>query len=503
MPMISERSAKSGWLSWFFSATTISIIMLGFAFVCGLAAALMWERSNSSWQTHLDNAFNAGIALFGTVSELRSQPSRTAQSDIFEFTVVQPGKLDDTDVVKLRFDVPNSAIYETSLTLRPPSAAITASGERVAVRIFSPQFQYSVSAIPATNNGLAFQFGELSRGIAKLCSDATMYIELDDQNWLKVSAPSIWSCAARPADLRLPALLLAALTLGILFSVANGFSQMLEQLANDIRTAATSGSIEEIPERGVSEVKNLTASVNTFFANERERLEQRALLLSGISHDLGTPATRLKLRTALIEDTILRDKLDRDIDQMTDMIDGVLSYTRHEMDTEAPRKISMRSLVQSIVDDYQDVDKPVSLAAPEQVNLERLGNVFSQTSENTHILIRDHQRVLCKCRPNAIRRALTNLIENALKYGEEAHVSLHATADHFTIAVVDQGSHTFFEQPEKLLEPFVRGENAKWTKGAGLGLTITNSVVKNHGGALKFVQRQGGLEVSMELPRWI
>lgn len=501
--MNKTSTKSSSAFSWLFSATTISIVMLVFAFACGLTSALMWERSNSSWQTHLDKAFNGGIALFGTVSELRSQPSREVQSDIFDFEIVQPTKVPESNVTQLRFSVPNSSVYETSLTLHPPSAAVTSSADRVAVRIFSPQFQYSVSNLPATNDGLAFQFGELSRGIAKLCSDATMFVEIDSDNWLSIRAPSIWSCSSRPADLRLPALLLAALTLGILFSVANGFSQMLENLASDIRKAATSGSIEEIPERGANEVKNLTSAVNAFFASERQRLEQRALLLSGISHDLGTPATRLKLRTALIDDQILREKLDRDIDQMTDMIDGVLSYTRHEMDTEAPRKISMRSLVEAIVDDYQDLGKPVTLEAPDKINLDRLGNVFSQTSENTQILIRDHQRVLCKCRPNAIRRALTNLIENALKYGEEARVALHATADHFTIVVSDRGSHTSFEQPEKLLEPFVRGENAKLLKGAGLGLTITNSVVKSHGGTLSFSQGQNGLEVVMDLPRWI
>jgi len=501
--MSKQSSTNSDPLSWVLSATTISVVMLMFAFVLGLVSAIMWERSNSSWQTHLDKAFNAGIALFGTVSELRSQPSREIQSGIFEYLIVQPTKIPDGIITQLRFDVPSSAIYETSLTLHPPSAAVTSSADRVAVRIFSPRFQYSVSKLPATNDGLAFQFGELSRGIAKLCSDATMFIEIDDHNWLSARAPNVWSCASRPADLRLPALILAALTLGILFSVANGFSQMLEGLAADIRKAATSGSIEEIPERGANEVKSLTSAVNTFFASERQRLEQRALLLSGISHDLGTPATRLKLRTALIDDEVLREKLDRDIDQMTDMIDGVLSYTRHEMDTESPRKISMRSLVEAIVDDYQDLGKPVALEAPEKINLDRLGNVFSQTSENTQVLIRDHQRVLCKCRPNAIRRALTNLVENALKYGEQAQVALHATADQFTIIVTDKGSHATFEQPEKLLEPFVRGENAKFSKGAGLGLTITHSVVKGHGGTLTFVQKPDGLEVIMELPRWI
>ncbi|WP_299348967.1 hypothetical protein, partial [uncultured Maritalea sp.] len=255
--MIEERCTQTNWSSWLFSATTISITMLGFAFVCGLTSALMWERSNSSWQTHLDRAFNAGVALFGTVSELRSQPSRPVDSDIFVYQISQPKRITSENVTQLYFGVPSNAVYETSLTLHPPSAAITSAGDRIAVRVYSPQFRYSVASIQTTNNGLAFQFGELSRGIAKLCSDATMFVELDQDSWLRVNAPVIWSCSARPSDLRLPALLLAGLTLGILFSVANGFSQMLERLAADVRKAATSGSIEEIPERGANEVKSL------------------------------------------------------------------------------------------------------------------------------------------------------------------------------------------------------------------------------------------------------
>ena len=477
--------------------------MLGFAFISGITAAVMWERSNSSWEDHLDRAFNAGVALYGDVAALRENGDSIVESSFLSTQIVQPERTETGGVIQLRFDVPRTASYETSFALLSQTRRFDASQNRVDVRIFSKDLRYSVSTLTTPQNGLAFQFGELSRSIAKLCSDVTLFVALDQVNWLKVTGDQIWSCRAQPTDMRLPALLLGLFTIGVLFSVANTFSQMLEKLANDIKKAATSGSIEEIPERGVSEVRKLTAAVNLFFSNERSRLENRALVLSGISHDLGTPATRLKLRTALIEDNELRNKLDRDIDQMTDMIDGVLSYTRHEMDMETPRKISMRSLVQSIVDDYQDVDRPVYLDAPEPIDHERLGSIFGQTSEGTRVLIRDHQRVLCRCKPNAVKRALTNLIENALKYGIEARVSLVANADAFTISVRDRGAHNQIDAPEKLVEPFVRGGNSATSKGAGLGLTITNSVVKNHGGKLEFEQLPDGLIVSMTMPRWI
>ncbi|MCF4099199.1 sensor histidine kinase [Maritalea mediterranea] len=486
------------------SATSISFVMMVFAFVAGLAAAILWESSNSTWRAHLDEGFNAGVALYGIVSELRSDPDGVVPQSDFDLKVVRPKSQLRNGVEQINFDVPQRAVYETSFSLRSGAEDSPASQDRLAVRIFSPNIKYQIAGVQTPEaTGLAYQFGEISREIARICSDATLFVALDETRWLRAQAPHVWACTARPADYRLLALLLGTLVMGILFSVANGFSLMLDRLAQQIFRAARRGLLEPIPARGVAEVRRLTAAVNEFFKNEHERLEQRALLMSGISHDLGTPATRLKLRTALIEDAALREKLDRDIDQMTDMIDGVLSYTRHEMDQESPKRISMRSLVEALVDDYQDIGHPVTFFAPDLVNLDRPGSVFSQTSEGTKMLLRDQQRVLSRCRPNALRRALTNLIDNAIKYGEKAEVHLSANADQVTIQVVDHGSHASFEAPEKLVEPFVRGDNAKLTKGAGLGLTIANSVVRGHGGELQFEQLADGMRVTMILPRWL
>lgn len=500
---MNDKSPQSGSLR-ALSATSISFVMMVFAFVAGLAAAILWESSNSAWRAHLDNGFNAGVALYGLVSELRASPEKALPQTDFDADVVIPKRQMRNGVEQLTFDLPSRAVYETSFSLRQSGERAPTSSERLSVRIFSPEIRYAISAVQnPEGRGLAYQFGEISREIARLCSDATLFVALDDQRWLKAQAPHIWACTARPPDYRLLALLLGTLVIGILFSVANGFSLMLDRLAQQISKAARSGLIEQIPERGVSEVRRLTAAVNEFFKNEHERLEQRALLMSGISHDLGTPATRLKLRTALIEDDVLREKLDRDIDQMTDMIDGVLSYTRHEMDQEKPKKISLRSLVEALVDDYQDIGEPVQFVAADMVNMDRTGSVFSQTSEGTKLLLRDHQRVLCRCKPNALRRALTNLIDNAIKYGDKAEVHLSATSDQVTIQVIDYGSHASFDVPERLVEPFVRGENAKLTKGTGLGLTITNSVVRGHGGELQFEQLPDGMCVTMVFPRWL
>lgn len=486
------------------SATSISFVMMVFAFAAGLAAAILWESSNSAWRAHLDDGFNGGVALYGLVSEMRANPEKELPQTEFDAEVVMPKRQMRNGVEQLTFDLPSRAVYETSFSLRSSGTRTPTSSDRLNVRIFSSNIRYEISGIQnPEGQGFAYQFGEISHEIARLCSDATLFVALDENYWLKAQAPQIWACTSRPADYRLLALLLGTLVIGILFSVANGFSLMLDRLAQQISKAARSGLIEQIPERGVAEIRRLTAAVNEFFKNEHERLEQRALLMSGISHDLGTPATRLKLRTALIEDDVLREKLDRDIDQMTEMIDGVLSYTRHEMDQETPKNISLRSLVEALVDDYQDIGQPVRFVAEDMVNIDRASSVFSQTSESTKLLLRDHQRLLCRCKPNALRRALTNLIDNAIKYGDKADVHLSATSEQVTIQVIDYGSHTRFEMPERLVEPFVRGENAKLTKGMGLGLAITNSVIRGHGGELQFEQMAEGMCVTMILPRWL
>ena len=129
---------------------------------------------------------------------------------------------------------------------------------------------------------------------------------------------------------------------------------------------------------GPKELRTMIEAINNYLEIEQESLSRRANFLSGVSHDLGTPATRLRLRAQTIKNTEIRDKLNSDIDQMTGMIESVLLYTQSEMKLEELRQISLHSLVDSVVSDFQDANQPVKLI--EQISYQFLQAPYCSTA---------------------------------------------------------------------------------------------------------------------------
>jgi signal transduction histidine kinase len=254
------------------------------------------------------------------------------------------------------------------------------------------------------------------------------------------------------------------------------------------------------PVEGPEELRRMVAAVNDYLAEERARLETRALVLSGVSHDLGTPATRLRLRTALIGDDALRARFESDIGAMTGMIEQVLTYTRAEIGAEPVRELSLTALVESVVADWQDTGRPVTYQPPEPPALETRPGLFG-AGEPARVTVDAARRVLMRGRPLALQRALGNLIDNALKYGRRATVRVLASADQAVIEVQDEGHALTPEDLARLTDPFARGANAGLAPGVGLGLTIVTTIAAQHGGTLEYDQRPGGLCARLVLAR--
>ncbi len=184
---------------------------------------------------------------------------------------------------------------------------------------------------------------------------------------------------------------------------------------------------------------------------------------------------------------------------MTEMIESVLTYTRAEMNSELPRQISLTSLVEALVSDYQDVGKPVELQTLERHSVAGGQSIF--TSASGHGTVPDTQRILVTARPISLKRAISNLIENALKYGRRASVELKATANQATIVVEDEGSGVSSSDVEAVIAPFKRGKNTQFVDGFGLGLTIVATVAKQHDGRLFFEDGSHGLRACIEIAR--
>ncbi|WP_245779268.1 sensor histidine kinase [Albimonas pacifica] len=452
------------------------------ALAAGAAAAWAWAWSDAAWDARLARARTAGVQLYHALDAGGTPPVGLALSDPL------PDGAPAADPA-LPF-----ATEISFLSLGPGAIG----GDRLRLRVLSAELSYPVSSIAGDEaaGGPAAALGAFSALLARWCAEPRVFARLGDGPWRRVEGEAIWGCADAPPDLRAPAALGLVLAAALLLGRWSAISAEFRAAAAALRTRRDEHA--PIHPRGPAELREVIAAVNRRLAEERERLEKRALVLSGVSHDLGAPATRLRLRAALIEDAELRGKLERDLDEMTGMLDSVLAFTRAEMGEEARRSLSLTALVEAVVADYADLGRPVTLAAPPPRPGGPVGTLFLAARAPEP----PGARVVIEARPLALRRALGNLIDNALKYGRRAEVSLEADAAAARIAVTDEGGPAADPAAmEALVAPFARGPNAAAARGAGLGLSIAAAIARQHGGALSFETAPAGLRAVLTLPR--
>jgi signal transduction histidine kinase len=214
----------------------------------------------------------------------------------------------------------------------------------------------------------------------------------------------------------------------------------------------------------------------------RERItaliNDRTKMLAAISHDLRTPITRMRLRCEFIEDDIQRSRMLADLDQMHSMLGSVLSFLRNGRKREPMTLVDIASILELVADQFTDMGYAVGYAGP--------------------------SHVMATVRPDDLLRSVTNLVENAVKFGSETTIRLGVLADDMTIDVEDDGPGISDTDKAAVLEPFVRGDNARnmdEATGFGLGLAIANTIATAHGGELSLHDRRPhGLIARLRLP---
>jgi signal transduction histidine kinase len=201
-------------------------------------------------------------------------------------------------------------------------------------------------------------------------------------------------------------------------------------------------------------------------------------MLAGISHDLRTPITGLRLRAELVDDEQNRERMLSLIDDMHHLTEATLRLARDDSFTEKSDTIDLSALVEGIVDDLTDVGIEVA----------------ADVKPGIYIM----------CRPHSLTRAIRNLAENGAKYGQRSRILLEEDSGNVRIIVDDDGPGIPEEKIEKAFQPFVRLEESRSrdTGGSGLGLAITRSIVLNHGGEVTLANRpEGGLRATITLPK--
>ena len=264
---------------------------------------------------------------------------------------------------------------------------------------------------------------------------------------------------------------LAALAVRALTRPLAVLAEAASELGRDIRRPP-------LAETGPLEVRRAAYAFNTMQERLIRYIEDRNRILAALSHDLKTPITRLRLRTELLDDAALREKFLADLDDMQRMAQASLDFLRGGEDSEPIAPVDINALLESSQEDAEDTGHAVSITGTAN-------------------------QPFC-CRPLALKRCLTNLVDNALKYGQRAEMVVTDTPTRLTLVVRDRGPGIPAAELERVFEPFYRLESSRSrdTGGTGLGLSIARNIARAHGGELTLRNHpQGGLEAVLELPR--
>ncbi|GAB2991440.1 two-component system sensor histidine kinase EnvZ [Psychrosphaera aestuarii] len=307
--------------------------------------------------------------------------------------------------------------------------------------------------------------------------------------WIRPpQAPHVW--VKVPLDgfkkKDLSPLLIYLLAIGIL-SVAGGwtFARHLNRPLQSLKHAAEQVGKGEFPpelkESGSEEVVAVTRAFNHMSSGIQQLEKDRSFLMAGVSHDLRTPLTRIRLATEMMSETeqFLRDGIINDIEDMNAIIDQFMEYIRHHK-LEEMEHYDVNGLIADVVES-EGVNRPrnFELKLDEQV-----------------------PRVMI--RPVAIKRAISNLVENALRYSkDEIVVSSYLEQDKQNVSfeVSDRGPGIPEQDMKRLFEPFTQGDSARGVEGSGLGLAIIKKIIDMHNGQIVLINREeGGLTAKVTLP---
>ena len=303
-------------------------------------------------------------------------------------------------------------------------------------------------------------------------------IMLEQGHWLnmtvygRVSFPS-W------AFLALTSLLVMSLvaTLIVVFSIKR-ITRPLKELTSKALLLGVGEEVEPIKERGPEDIKDTISAFNTMQLRLKNIITHRTRSLAAMSHDLRTPLTSMRLHAEFIHDPETQDRIVEKIDEMEHITKATISFAKQDSWSEKRRQVDISALVDSLCQDLSDIGLSVE---------------FELTD-----------RMSYSCRPNALRRAFSNLIENGVKYGHAVLVKIVEEEETLNIIISDQGPGIEDSQQKRIFEPFERLEESRNNQsgGLGLGMTIALTIIRGHGGDITLHNRANqGLDVMVILPK--
>ncbi len=302
-------------------------------------------------------------------------------------------------------------------------------------------------------------------------------VRLSDGQWLSFAttlpqgAPSVsWQFIISMALMGLIVLAVSVWAVRRVTAPLGMLSAAADRLGRDV-------AAEPLAEAGTVEMRHAARAFNRMQERLRRLIESRTQMLAALSHDLRTPLTLLRLRAEEVADTEERDKMLATIGGMDEMIGTTLAFARDEVRAEPRRRVDVAALLESVVDDMADAGLPVTMAPATPL--------------------------IQECQPGALKRAFTNLLDNAVKYGNRARAAIASAGNAIEITIDDDGPGIPDAELPRVFQPFYRVEDSRNrdTGGTGLGLAIAQAIVQAHGGELTLANRPGGgLRACIKLP---
>lgn len=302
-------------------------------------------------------------------------------------------------------------------------------------------------------------------------------VQLPDQRW--VSADFFAPEPPQGEFLRLAAstFVLFAFVLAATLWVASRLSRPFTDLRVAAAKVGAAAAPEEVRVSGPTDVRETLEAFNAMSRRVSQLLREKDVMLGALGHDLRTPLSSLRIRLETMEPESERMKAVKTIEETARLLEDILELARQGRSSEPAQTMDLSILVEDIVEDYSDTGAPVTMVM--------------------------HQRAPASCRAILFRRLLRNLIDNALKYGGVAQVSVRQVANEIEIRVEDEGPGMSAEALAAATQPFFRGEasRSRMTGGAGLGLALADYIARNHGGRLILENRTPkGLAAIVRLP---
>jgi signal transduction histidine kinase len=303
-------------------------------------------------------------------------------------------------------------------------------------------------------------------------------VQLTDGSWLVFSVPNRTWGLSEPLRWTVWLTFMTVSIATVCALATRRLVRPIKEFAAAVRRFGVNPQTPAVLESGPRELRDVTRAFNTMQAQIQKFMAYRTMMLAAISHDLRTPLTRIRLRGELIDDEIQQAKLFKDVDEMQTMVDGALAFFRGDADEEVTTTFDLAGVLQTIANDYADQGIEVGYVGPAHADY-------------------------CG-RPFGLKRAFTNLVDNAVKYATPPQIQLSCRERVVTVAVRDQGPGIPPDALARVFAPFFRVDRSRnrATGGVGLGLTAAQAIVSGHGGDITLCnQSAGGLEALVTLPR--